>query len=417
MGFLQLLRSYPRLLCFGVLSSLCSSFGQTFFLSLFVPHIADKFDLTVLEFGALYAVLTVISAVLLSLTGGWIDSVRVQLYAMFVATILIFSALTLAWSPNYWAMTIGLLGVRFAGQGLFTHLATTTISRSFSDERGKALSVSSVGHPLGEAFLPLIVVYMSATLEWYAIWLFIAACLFFIYCPLALLFLAQQGRPVDSLAGDKNVEQDQPAPPRDEKKQWTRKEVFSHPMVWFLLPHSMAAPFLLTGLFFHQVTIGGSFGFEPTTMASAFLFFGIARGVSAFAVGPWIDRIGAIHLLPFTLLPLLAGVLVMGVLPNTSVVPIYLGLAGMSVGFGAPVKSAFLVEAFGTTHLGSIRSVFATLGVLSTAACPPLMGFYLEQVGSAQSMFVICATGCGIVSALALFACLRLRKSVLASSN
>ena len=103
----------------------------------------------------------------------------------------------------------------------------------------------------------------------------------------------------------------------------------------------------------------------------------------------------------------------MGTLPYALIVPVYLGLAGMSVGFGAPVKSAFLVEAFGTAHLGSIRSVFATLGVLSTAACPPLMGFYLEKMGSAQSMFMICAAGCGVVSGLAVFACLRLRKSLM----
>ena len=173
----------------------------------------------------------------------------------------------------------------------------------------------------------------------------------------------------------------------------------------------MAAPFLLTGLFFHQVAIADSFGFENTVMASAFLFFGIARGISAFAIGPWIDKIGANRLLPFTLLPLLLGMLIMGSYPHSFIAPIYLGLAGTSVGFGAPVKSAFLVEAFGTTHLGAIRSVFATLAVLATAGCPPLMGYYLTHMGSVHSLFFFCAAGTAGVSLLAYLGCTGLRKA------
>src|SRR5690606_40098761 len=49
---------------------------------------------------------------------------------------------------------IGFFLVRLCGQGLLPHTAQTTMARYFDDHRGKALSISASGVPLGEVVLP-----------------------------------------------------------------------------------------------------------------------------------------------------------------------------------------------------------------------------------------------------------------------
>ena len=45
-GYIRFLASYRTILAFGLVTALSSSFGQTFFISLFLPYFMVDFDLT-----------------------------------------------------------------------------------------------------------------------------------------------------------------------------------------------------------------------------------------------------------------------------------------------------------------------------------------------------------------------------------
>ena len=47
--------------------------------------------------------------------------------------------------------------LRFFGQGAMTHAGETTMARYFGKNRGKALSVATLGGMIGVMFLPYIV--------------------------------------------------------------------------------------------------------------------------------------------------------------------------------------------------------------------------------------------------------------------
>lgn len=404
MGFLRLFLAHPYLIAFGVLSNACSSFGQTFFLSLFTPSLTEHFGLSMVELGSYYAGVTLLSAILLSITGGWIDTVDARVFCFGVAVTLSGSALLLGFAEHLPLMLLGLFGVRFGGQGLFSHLAGTIISRSFSSKRGKALSLSSVGFPLGEAILPFVVVQVLMMVHWTTLWQIVGIGVFVLYVPVAVLLLTK-AKPEEEHRTPSSAKVEAVS---HAKPIWTRKDVFQHPMVWMLLPYTVISPFLLTGLFFHQATISNDFQFEPSVMAGAFVFFGLARGGSALCIGPLIDRYRAIRLLPFTLIPIGLGTLFMGLWTEPLTASIYLGLAGMSVGLSGPVRAAFYAETFGTVHLGAIRSVFTTLAVFATALSPPSMGYFLEHVGDSSTLFYSCAASVFVASMMAWFAAGRL---------
>ena len=56
--------------------------------------------------------------------------------------------------------------MRFSGQGMMSHTASTTISRYFTKSRGKALSAGWFGLSCGEFVLPVLIVYLLTLYTW-----------------------------------------------------------------------------------------------------------------------------------------------------------------------------------------------------------------------------------------------------------
>lgn len=91
--YLRFARCEARPLGFGINFTFLSSFGQTFLLSLFVPHFIEVFDLTKASFGTLYSALTLTSALAIPLLGGWIDRAPLRLYSFLVMAGIVAGAL------------------------------------------------------------------------------------------------------------------------------------------------------------------------------------------------------------------------------------------------------------------------------------------------------------------------------------
>ena len=62
--------------------------------------------------------------------------------------------------------------MRFSGQGMMSHTASTTISRYFTRTRGRALSISWFGlSSLAEFIMPVLMVYLLTIIDWQNLWL------------------------------------------------------------------------------------------------------------------------------------------------------------------------------------------------------------------------------------------------------
>ena len=80
--------------------------------------------------------------------------------------------------------------MRFSGQGMMSHTATTTISRYFTKSRGKALSVGWFGLSSAEFILPVLIVFLLTMTNWQNIWLIISI-LVLIFLPIASYLLVK----------------------------------------------------------------------------------------------------------------------------------------------------------------------------------------------------------------------------------
>ena len=123
------MRIDPRLLAYGFLMTMCSTFGQTFFVSLYADYIKADFSLSNGEFGAAYSMGTIASAAVLTWSGHWIDRLDLRLWTKIVIGLFSLACLTMALAQNFLTLVIAIFLLRQAGQGLMTHTAMTSQAR------------------------------------------------------------------------------------------------------------------------------------------------------------------------------------------------------------------------------------------------------------------------------------------------
>ena len=145
------LRQEWRFLSFGALVAFWSSPGQTFVIALFGGQLRAEFGLSHGAFGGIYTLATLTSAALLLPAGRLIDRLPLDRFTRWV--VIGMAAATAAFSLVAGAVTLffGFLALRFAGQGLMTHIAFTSMARRYRRERGRALAVAGIGFAIGEA--------------------------------------------------------------------------------------------------------------------------------------------------------------------------------------------------------------------------------------------------------------------------
>lgn len=389
--YLAFVRKERRLLSFAVSFSFFSSFGQTFLLSLFVPYFLLAFDLSNASFGTLYSAATLTGAFALPWLGQWIDRIPLRLYSMYVAAGLLFAAILMAISWHIAVLFVALLMLRLSGQGLSSHTAQATMARFYDGERGKALSISNLGFPMGEAVLPVIIAAMLVALNWRTTWAIIAAFIAVIFIPV-LWLLIRDKKDV--------VEQDDSESLSSPSENY--REILTDRRTLFLIPAILIPPFWVTGLFLYQVSVGGELGWSTTLIASAFIAFALARIVAGLISGPLIDRFSAQALFPFYLIPMIAGMAIPIYFTGSWTAFVYMMLIGATLGLSGTIKSALWAELFGTKMIGTVQSLFASIMVFSTALSPFLVGWMLDQSFSLPYVLTI-AVITSIASALLSF--------------
>ena len=134
-----------KVIIFGFIFTFFSSFGQSFFLGLFNSSIRDALSITHGQFGTIYASATLCSSLLLIWVGKKIDDINIFKFAFYITILLSFSCFFFSKISSVIFLFIAIFLMRFSGQGMMSHTATTTISRYFTKSRGKALSVGWFG--------------------------------------------------------------------------------------------------------------------------------------------------------------------------------------------------------------------------------------------------------------------------------
>ena len=134
-----------KVVIFGFIFTFFSSFGQSFFLGIFNSNIRNELSISHGQFGTIYASATLLSGFLLIWIGKKIDDININKFALFVILLLAFSCFFFSKISSIPLLFLAVFLMRFSGQGMMSHTATTTISRYFTKSRGKALSTGWFG--------------------------------------------------------------------------------------------------------------------------------------------------------------------------------------------------------------------------------------------------------------------------------
>ena len=287
-----------------------------------------------------------------------------------VAMGLMLAAFTVSIAWHVAILFAGLLMLRLAGQGLSGHTAQTAMAKFYHYQRGKALSIASLGYPFGEAVLPLIIAALIPLLGWRGAWGSISIVIGILLIPFVFKIL---GGEMDAhTTPDPDI-----AETRDDAGDY--RKVLTDRRFYLLLPAVLLPAFWVTGLFLYQVSIAGELGWSATLIATAFVAHALARILSSLFVGPSIDSFSARQLFPYHLIPMGAGFLFACFHPGNWSAFVYMFLMGMTLGASSNLRTALWTELYGAESVGTIRSMFSSLIVFSTAMSPFIMGWLIDH--------------------------------------
>ena len=374
-----------KVIIFGFIFTFFSSFGQSFFLGIFNPSIRNELSITHGQFGSIYASATLLSSFILIWLGKKIDDINIFKFALLVALLLSFSCFFFSKISSITFLFIAILLMRFSGQGMMSHTATTTISRYFTKSRGKALSTAWFGLSTAEFILPVLMIYLLSIINWKIIWIYISI-LVLIFLPIISFYL------IKNLNFDSREETSEKNENFKNIKNWTRLEVVKDHRFYIICMNMLAMPWIATGVFVYQSFILSSKGWGPYIIAQSFMVYSITSVITLFVAGFLIDKFTSRKLLIYMNVPLLlsAGVLFYFKNPVSSF--FFLGLIGISNGLANVLGSSTWAEIYGVRHIGSIKALTTALMVFATAFGTALFGFLIDKGLSIENISIISGT-------------------------
>ena len=370
-----------KVILFGFIFTFFSSFGQSFFLGLFNSSIRDALSITHGQFGTIYASATLLSSLVIIWVGKKIDDIDVFKFGTFVTLLLSFSCYFFSKVSSITFLFIAIFLMRFSGQGLMSHTATTTISRYFTKSRGKALSTGWFGLSTAEFILPVFIIYLLTFMEWRSIWINISFVILLLPIISYLLIknIKLDSREIDNNKNKRNIK----------IKNWKRIEVIKDYRFYIVCANMLAMPWIATGIFVYQSFILSSKNWGPYVIAQSFMAYSVLSVITLFIAGFLIDKFSSRKLLIYMNLPFLLSLFLIIVFDNSIVSFLFLGLIGISNGLANVLGSSTWAEVYGVKHIGSIKALTTALMVFSTAFGTAVFGLLIDKGFSIEQISMI----------------------------
>ena len=368
---LAFLRAQWTFLLFGFLLAFFSSPGQTFFISLFSGLVREELHLSHGEFGGIYAAGTLLSAACLIPAGRLVDTMRLRHIALLVIIGLGLAAAAFSLVFSVLGLAVGIFCLRFTGQGMMTHLYSTAMTRRYVAERGRALAVAALGHPVSEFAMPVFAVTMLALLDWRQVWQVTGLLAWAIMIPAAILCTRR-------LKGQDGKGLEEGGAAGRDGTHWTRRDMLLHWRFWMLVGLIIAPSFSATGLLFHQIHFAETKGIPLAIWISGYGFYAVTNIIGSFASGALVDRFTASRVAPVIVANLSLAPLMLYFAAPGVMVYVFFFVFGLTQGMIYTSGGPLWAEIYGTRHLGGIKAIAQSMSVFASALSPVLLGLMID---------------------------------------
>jgi len=376
---LSFLKTNARWLAAGFMLTLMSGFGQTYFISIFAGEIRETFDLSHGEWGGIYTLGTGASAAVMVWAGALTDKYRIRTLAMAILPLLMVACFFMAGFWAVWMLPIVIFSLRFAGQGMISHLAVVAMSRWFVAARGRALSIAGLGYSVGEAFLPMLFVSLLVLFDWRILWV-VAGFAAILGLPVLLGLLRSERTPQSFAESDQSLGM--------KARHWTRGEAIRHPLFWMMFPALLGPSAFGTSFFFHQVHFAELKALSHFELVALFPVYTGGSIVMMVASGWLLDKFGTPRLIPWYQVPLGIGFVIFGLTGSLTGIIIGILFFAATSGANATLPNAFWAEFYGTKNLGSIKALATAIMVLGSAIGPGITGYLIDFGVGLETQFV-----------------------------
>lgn len=363
------------ILAMAIVTSALTGPGQTVGVAVFNDHLVSGLGLSRQAVAAAYMVGTLTSATMLPFVGRFIDRNGVRKSQMIIAVVFVLALFNMSQVNGWIWLAIGFLGIRFAGQGSLSLVATITVSLRFVTERGTAIGIFSTLSNALMLMVPLALAFVISEVGWRKAWIVAAAVIAATVLPIAWFGLATMPKTSSK-----------PPTPRGQRvvvdDDFTRGEAIRTKSFWMIASVSAAAGMLGTGLNFHQIDLLGEVGLTETQAAAMFVPQILGSSLAGVGFGYLADRTGTRFLPAGGMALLVASHWLAAVVAPGFVVLAYaitLGAMGSAV---RTVTATMLPSFFGTSHLGSIQGFLTLLNVAGSALGPVVLAVVEGSFGS-----------------------------------
>jgi len=370
----------------GALGYFASGPGQSHTFSVFITPISEGLGVSRTAVSSAYAMATLVAAFGLPYMGRLIDRYGVRRVLLGVTLGFAAAAVAFGHVQSMLALTVGFGALRFLGQGSLMLSSANLVSQWFSRKRGFALSLMSLGFAASMAAHPPLAQWLINLVGWREAWLWLGLMTLVLLLP-PVLFLVQN-KPEDVAMRPDGAAEDAPkraaGAPVDRHAAdvgLTLAQAMRTPAFWIIALALGSLSMLVTGMFFHQVSILDVQGLDPQTAASVFSIS--ALGMVAFmpVFGRLLDRFRTQVLFSLTLAIMASALVMLSLVHGVVSAMIYAVVFGLT-NAALHTHNAFVwPRFFGRRHLGSIQGAGTTINVVGASLGPLPLGIAYDLQG------------------------------------
>lgn len=370
--------------------------GQTVGVSAFIDHIAADLRLPRGEVMLLYSAGTLLGILPAPALGRLIDRYGPRRAIGLIVVLVGIACALMAAVSGAVSLTAAFTLLRGSAIGGLSLASTLMVSQWFDHFRGRAIAIVMMGLAAGGLAVPPLAEALAAAYGWRVAYAALGAALVALMLPIGLLGF--RNRPQDfGLGPDCGI-----ASPLRRRilaaGDLTLRQALRTRIFWYLLLIDILANAIGTALLLDHLRALQAAGLSRAGAVSLLGVVTVVQALSMLAGGALIDRFGSrpIGLLGLALLGLTIALLAL--MPGLFAGTAYAVAFGAMLGVMYVVPSAGMAEYFGTRHLGTIRGMSATIGVMGAAAGPlPLVW----SVGAAYLIYIMAGgatVGLGLIA-------------------
>jgi MFS family permease len=402
-----MLRSHPRaslalrinqrffygwaMLGVAALGMFASGPGQSHMFSVFILPIGEDLWISHTSVSSAYALATLVAAFGLPWVGRLVDRYGVRPVMLSVAVLLGFAAMAFGAVAGMVTLALGFAALRFLGQGSLMLCSTNLVAQWFSRKRGFALSLMGLGFSLTMAAHPPLGQWLIDQLGWRAAWFWLGILTWLLLVPVLALLLESKPENL-GLQPDGDAEGGGSQATRGQADVGlTIGQAVRTPAFWIIALSLATFSMLVTGLFFHQVSIFQSAGLGPQIAAWVFPISAVSMVLAMPVFGRLLDLLPTKPMFACAMLTMTAAMLALVLVHDAATAALY----GIVFGINNAAMHTHIAYVwprfFGRRYLGGIQGTAQTIAVVGASIGPLPLGIAFDAYGAYDAALVMLA--------------------------